>query len=137
EILGHVLVWLLTNPEIAVEAGGSLQGVYFAAKTYFDPPKSLKELQTAVSNPQKRYDIHHIVEQGSAEQDGFPKARIDASDNLVRIPRVKHWEINSWYSKPNEDFGGLSPRDYLRGKDWAERRRIGLETLVRFGVLGP
>jgi len=50
---------------------------------------------------------------------------IDASDNLVRIPTFKHEEISGWYSKPNKNFGGMKPRDYLRGKPWAERRRVG------------
>ena len=47
----------------------------------------------------------------------------------------KHWEINRWYSTKNEDFGGMTPRDYLRGKTWQERYRIGLEKLKDFGVL--
>ena len=37
-------------------------------------------------------------------------------DSRLSIPTLKHWEINAWYSTPNEDFNGLSPRDYLRGK---------------------
>jgi hypothetical protein len=35
----------------------------------------------------------------------------------------------------NEDFGGMTPRDYLLGKTWQERYRIGLEKLEDFGVL--
>jgi hypothetical protein len=33
------------------------------------------------------------------------------------------------------DYGGLSPRDYLRGKSWEEQYEIGLKALRRFGVL--
>jgi hypothetical protein len=29
----------------------------------------------------------------------------------------------------NKDFGGLSPRDYLRDKDWDEQMRVGLDLL--------
>jgi len=36
---------------------------------------------------------------------------------------------------PNADFGGMSPREYLSNKDWAERYRVGLEALKKFGVL--
>ncbi len=102
-----------------------------------DPPKGLSELQDAVDDPRAGYEIHHIVEQTSAEQDGFDRSRIDDRDNLVRIPTVKHWDINAWYQTKNEDFGGASPRDYLRGKSWDERRGVGLDALLRFGVLKP
>jgi hypothetical protein len=54
----------------------------------------------------------------------------DAPDNLVRIPRWKHWEINSWYQTKNEDYGSMSPRDYLRDKSYEERRRVGLKALI-------
>jgi hypothetical protein len=43
-------------------------------KSYQDPPKSLQEVQDAVSQPRRGYDIHHIVERTSAEQDGFPRS---------------------------------------------------------------
>ena len=62
---------------------------------------------------------------------------IDGPDNLVRIPTLKHWQINGWYSTPNKDFGGLPPRDYLRGKSWDERERVGEMALVLYGVLAP
>jgi hypothetical protein len=65
------------------------------------------------------------------------ESAIDASDNLVRIPTFKHEEITGWYAQPNLKFGGLSPRDYLRGKPWGERRKVGIEALVRFEVLKP
>jgi hypothetical protein len=103
----------------------------------FDPPKSLEELQRAASTPAPGYDIHHIVERGPAEREGLPREQIESLDNKVRIPRLKHWDINTWYGTKNEDFGNLSPRDYLRGKSWEERRQVGFDALVRFGVLRP
>jgi hypothetical protein len=102
-----------------------------------DPPKSLEELQQAVATPKLGYHRHHIVEQTSAEQDGYPRRLIDGRDNLVRIPALKHDDISAWYSTKNKDFGGLSPRDYLRGKSWDRRREIGLDALRDHGVLGP
>jgi hypothetical protein len=110
-------------------------GAYIEA--YADPPKSLDELQDAVSTPARGYDIHHIVEQTPAEQDGFPRSMIDAPDNLVRIPTFKHWELNAWYQMPNDDFGGVSPRTYLRSKDWTERTRVGRDALIDHGILKP
>jgi hypothetical protein len=62
---------------------------------------------------------------------------IDAPDNLARIPKFKHWEINGWYGQPNKTFGKISPRDYLRGKAWSERVKVGLDALILHGVLKP
>jgi hypothetical protein len=115
--------------------GTWLYELYPSIKSYRDPPKTLQELQEAVSSPQSGYDKHHVVERTSAAQDGFSKSDIDGPGNLVLVPRMKHWEINGWYSTRNEDFGGLTPRDYLRGKSWDERQRIGLDALEKFGVL--
>jgi hypothetical protein len=104
---------------------------------YNDPPKALDELRNAVSDPKRGYDIHHIVEQTSAEQDGYPRSLIDGRENLVRISTLKHWEINAWYQTPNARFNDLTPREYLRGAGWDVRTRIGLDALVRAGVLEP
>jgi hypothetical protein len=102
--------------------------------SYLDAPKTWEELQ---QNGGTDYDKHHVVEQASAKEDGIPDAMIDSSDNLVRIPTFKHWQITGWFQTQNKDFGGLSPRDYLRGRSWKERRRVGLDALVRFGILRP
>jgi hypothetical protein len=104
-------------------------------ESYRDPPKSLEELQRAVRTPEAGYDIHHIVEQAQARADGFLRDVVDGPDNLVRIPRLKHQEINGWYQRKNDKFGGVSPRDYLSGRNWEVRRTVGLEVLRKFGVL--
>jgi hypothetical protein len=104
---------------------------------YLDPPKTLQELQQAASTSKAGYDIHHIVEQASAAEDGFPPPMIDAPENKVSIPKMKHWEITGWYAKKNEDFGNLSPRDFLRGKSWDERLQVGLDALIKHGVRKP
>ena len=54
---------------------------------------------------------------------------IDSRENLVRIPLLKHIDISAWYSRGNKEFGDLSPRDYLRDKDWDEQMRVGLDRL--------
>ena len=106
-------------------------------RAYLDPPKTLKELQEGASTRKKGYDVYHIVEQTPAEQDKFPRSMIDAPENRVRIPRYKHWEINGWYGRPNDAFGNQSPREYLRGKDWDTRVRVGMQALIKYGVLKP
>jgi len=90
-----------------------------------------------VATPERGYDIHHIVEQTPASRDGYSRILIDREDDLVRVPTLKHWQINAWFQRPNDEFGGLSPRDYLRNKDWHERRRVGLDALILHGVLAP
>lgn len=102
---------------------------------YLDGPKSLAELHAGVGEPKAGYDVHHIVERTSARRDGYPDDWIDSPDNLVRIPRFKHWEINGWYARANRNFGGLSPRAYLVGKSWDERTRVGIIALREMGVL--
>jgi hypothetical protein len=103
--------------------------------SYFDPPKSLEQLQRDVSTPAAGYDIHHIVERNSVKADGSQDHLIDAPDNLVRIPRWKHWELNRWYATQSADFEWNSPREFLRKLDWGERRRIGMDAMRRIGVL--
>lgn len=104
---------------------------------YLDEPQSLEELQRLAATPATGYDTHHIVEQTPAENEGYGRDLIDGPDNLVRIPRLKHWEINSWFGTKQEQFGGQSPREYLRGKDWAERTRVGRYALTKYKVLKP
>lgn len=132
----------LTGPvgialNIAEAGSWFYQEAYPYLRAYIDAPKTLDELQDALRTPGKGYDIHHIVEQTSARQDGFSRVRIDASDNLVRVPTLKHWQITGWYMMRNEEYGGLSPREYLRGKSWEERRAVGLRGLIEHGVLKP
>lgn len=104
---------------------------------YQDPPKTMDELQEAASNRKWGYHRHHVAERSSALEDGFSKEEVDGPENLVRIPALKHREITGWYQKENPDFGGVSPREYLRDKDWNERRRVGLDALIKYGVLKP
>jgi hypothetical protein len=104
------------------------------AFTYFDEPKTLEELEQTAKEPKTGYDIHHIAEQTPGRRDGYPESWINSPDNTVRIPRFKHWDINRWYSTKNEDFGGMTPRNYLRGKTWRQRYELGLKALKKFGV---
>jgi hypothetical protein len=98
----------------------------------------LEELQQAVrDHPRSGYHKHHIVERKSAEDDGFPRWKINSSDNLASVPRLKHEEITAWFQTKNPIYNNMSPRDYLRGKDWETRRKVGLEALIDRGVLKP
>ncbi|MGD9924130.1 MAG: hypothetical protein AB7V13_22220 [Pseudorhodoplanes sp.] len=124
--------------EVATSASHWLNEKYWEIRSFQDAPKSLGELHDGVFQADKRgYDVHHIVEQTQARNDGFPDSVINRSDNLVLIPRYRHWQINSWFETPNETYGGLTPRKYLQGKSWDEKRYIGLGALQKFEVLKP
>jgi hypothetical protein len=140
--LAEAVLLEVANPAVgpfvgALKTGYLAYKAYPYIKAYLDRPKTLDELQSAALNPARGYDVHHIVEQTPAEQDGFPRWMIDAPENLVRIPTLKHWQITGWYMTPNEDYGNISPRAYLRGKNWDERKKAGHDALVDFGVLKP
>jgi hypothetical protein len=107
---------------------------------YLDGPKSPQELQNAVDDPQPGYQVHHIVEGQYNSANPEANARrfanqLEGRDNLVRIPKWTHVEISSWYSTKNDDYGGMTPRAYLRGKSWNEQYDVGLRALRRVGVL--
>lgn len=149
-IIKQTAKWLAKAALIETSAGpivGTLLNVAEAAlwvyeyapylQSYLDEPKTLEELQQDSLDPQKGYDIHHIVEQTPAELDGFPRSLIDSDENRVRVPTLKHWQITGWYMMKDERWGGMSPREYLRGKGWEERQRIGYQALIRYGVLKP
>lgn len=102
-----------------------------------DPPQIYEDLQAGVGKKRPGYDDHHVVERTWAKYFGFDRGRIDDPENLVSIPRLTHYQITGWYGAKNPDFGNLSPREYLADKDWEERRRIGLQALVKFRVLKP
>jgi hypothetical protein len=120
----------------ALDQAEDLKRLTDTIKTANDPPRTLEELQTRVQQPSEPgYQDHHIVGQFTQNRLQFGDTRIDSPENNVRIPTLKHLEINGWYSRPNDRFGGLSPRDYLRGKNWDEQLSIGMEVLRDQGVL--
>lgn len=144
-VMREVGVWVLrqavskrTRALLTIlDQAGWLEPLVDNIRTFTNPPKTLQELQGDVVALKGKpgYDVHHIVEKGSAIADGFPNSMVNAPENLVRIPRLRHWAITGWYQVPNEDFGWKTPRSYLRGKDWAERQRVGRCALIDFGVL--
>jgi hypothetical protein len=139
-VLGVVLEGTIGGPVgdflLALEAAYWLSKYLPYIRAYLDAPKTWEELQ---KNRGTGYDEHHIVEQWS-EDDGIPREKIDAPENRVCIPTLKHWEINAWLDSPNDEFKTpdgekMSPREYMRGKSWDERYQFGLGVLRRFGVL--
>jgi len=114
-------------------------GPYIQA--YTDPPQSLEDLETAAQGAARPgYDVHHIVEQASGRSGEIPTELIDSDENLVSIPTLRHWELNSWYQRKSTNFidvqgNPTTPRDYLNGKGYDERRRVGLMGMRAVGIL--
>ena len=102
---------------------------------YLRPPQYLDVLRRSVKDPQPGYDIHHIVEQTPARQDGFPEELIEGWENKVLIPTYRHWEITAWFGTKNSRFNGSTPRDFLHGQPWHVRKQVGLDAMRLFGVL--
>jgi hypothetical protein len=120
----------------ALDQAEDLKALTDAIRTANDPPATLEELQARAQLPPKAgYEDHHVVGQFAQNRLQFGDDLIDSPENKVRLPTLKHLDINGWYSRPNERFGGLSPRDYLRGKSWDEQMSIGLEVLRKQGAL--
>lgn len=128
----------IAAPEIVIPVQVAVEGAFWLApyvNAYLDKPKTLDELKSAVNTPRDGTDVHHIVEQSSARKDKFPESQIQNPSNLVRISTLKHWELNAWYETANKDYGGQTPREYVKGKDWETRRKVGIAGLKAVGVL--
>lgn len=143
-IVKNTVRWLVRSATSRTPVGRGVRAMIEAAdwarpyiQSYFDTPKSLEELQRAAAEPKTGYDIHHLVERTSARNAGFPESLIDGPQNTVRIPKLKHWEVNSWFERINDNYGGLTPRQYLRNPEigWEERVKIGTDALSEVGVL--
>jgi hypothetical protein len=107
-----------------------------AAKSANDPPETLEVLQQrATEDSQPGYHNHHIVGQHWQNRQKFGDGPVQSRENIVRIPVLKHIEITRWYSTQNSRYGGMTSRDYLRGREWDEQTEVGLEVLREHGVL--
>lgn len=120
----------------ALDQAEDLKHLTDVIKTANDPPGTLEELQVRAQLPSEAgYQDHHIVGQFAQNRQQFGNERIDSPVNIVRIPTLRHLDINGWYSTPNAKYDGLSPRDYLRGKSWDEQMQVGLSSLKQYGVV--
>lgn len=124
-----------------IQRVGWLRDRYPSIISDLDPPKPLNDLLDAADEaegePRPGYHIHHIAEQGSPLPPGSDRGSeaIEDPSNKVLIPEYKHIEISKFYSTKNEDYGGLSPREWLKDKTFLERYEFGLKIMRRFGVL--
>jgi hypothetical protein len=122
----------------ALDQAEDLKALTDAIKTANDPPATLEQLQENALKPSEPgYQNHHIDEQSLLRSLGYSQSEIDRPDNVVRMPTLKHYEITGWYARSNPDYGGLSPREYLKSQPESIRRQVGIDALIRTGVLKP
>jgi hypothetical protein len=149
-VIRSVAYWIGNAAKFGAKFAGPVKALIAAAQAaawlrpYINAslqgPKTLEQLQADAKSPAEGFEIHHIVEQTPAYEAGYSKELIESPRNKVRIPLVKHWELNAWYDTKNEDYkdkagNWLTPRQYLKDKGWLERRKVGLDGLREVGVL--
>jgi hypothetical protein len=102
------------------------------------PAQSLDVLRNDVATPRPGTEVHHIIERSAWDRAEFEPARDrDGWLNTVRISTLRHRQITSWYARANEDYGNMSPRAWLRGRDYQDHLETGLKALIEHGVLQP
>ncbi len=108
---------------------------------YFDPPKTLEELQTPPTQNVLGYEGHHNVEQNDdniakTTLAKFGRPAIDDPSNIVYIPRLKHELITAEFnSKVDKDPQNRPLREIVDEMDFAQQRAIGLDMLRKYGIL--
>ena len=81
------------------------------------------------------YEYHHIVEQGPNVGTLSPR-ELNSTENIVRIPRLLHEDITSFYARKGEADGfEMTLRDFLRDKPLSVQREWGLAILKRAGAI--
>lgn len=124
-------------------------------QSLFDGSKSLAELQTDkppagfqtwaqlliyLGAPPPGYEWHHIIEQNGqtrpdlASPDGV-RDWIQNTSNLVMVPVIKHYCINSYMSRATPPDSGISLRNTVRTLSPETQRQIGLNLLRLCGVI--
>lgn len=134
---GQAIQAYMDRTGLTDEAGGWLGRVFARFLSRFDDPKTLEELEAQVSRSDALsigYEKHHIVEEGP-NKGNIPDTLLQGKDNIVSIPYYVHRDISDFYSTTNPEYGGKTPREYLRGKSFEEQYQFGIALLRRFGAL--
>jgi len=120
----------------AADAVGWLTDQYYNIAASLDPAKTYEELvaDAQVKGPRRGYENHHIVEQGG-QNSYLDQSEIQSGENIVRIPYYRHKDVQSYYQTPNPLLGGLTPREYLRGRSFQEQFEFGLKVLRDLGIM--
>jgi hypothetical protein len=80
------------------------------------------------------YEWHHVVEQNSANLARFGTGKIQALENIFRVPYEPHRKISGYYSSIQPFTNGKTVREWLNEQDYEAQRAFGLKTMKAFGV---
>jgi hypothetical protein len=53
------------------------------------------------------------------------------TNNIILLERSTHHKITELYRQPNEAYGDLRPREWLRGQSWEAQHDFGLEVVSK------
>lgn len=120
---------LEVNKEIHDSIMGSIGGGGF---------KTFKELKAFLGSPGAGNQWHHIVEQAqqNASRAGFVAEEINTVENVIALQSGKasvHSAISGLYSSKPYWTGGLTVRDWLATKSFAEQFEFGMNALKDYG----
>src|SRR5205823_3428368 len=76
--------------------------------------KTLQEIQSHPGG--EGYQEHHFLENTKENQSNLPEAVREAHENKGNIPTFSHEDLHAEMSRKNEELGGQTLRDSLRGK---------------------
>jgi hypothetical protein len=123
----------------------TLQDITPELQKSLEPPKDLDELRadkgfrsfSSFSEFKRhygpageRFEWHHIVEQSA----DFPSEQINTTDNIIRVPKFIHEEINQIFSTTTKGRN-YTIRDAMHGESFETQRRLGLQLLRDLGVI--
>jgi hypothetical protein len=123
-----------------------LADAYPEVKAYLAPPRTLGEMRRTEEfksfnsfdsyksdmGPAKPgHELHHCVAQSS----GFAPNLIHTTQNILEIPYWRHIRISAYYNTKQAALGNLSPREWLKGRNFDEHEEFCWKTLRQFGAL--
>jgi len=133
------------NISETIDVINTLEDITPELQRSLDPPKELDELRADKefrSFPSfdafKRYygpagegyEWHHIVEQSA----DFPREKLNTTENIIRVPKFIHEEINGIYSSTIEERS-YTIRDMIQREGFGTQREFGLQQLRNLGVI--
>lgn len=101
-----------------------------------DGYNSFGQLKNTIGPAGEGNQWHHIVEQCQIRKSGFDVQMIQNKNNITSISKDLHKSISGYYKTTRFSFtDGLSVRNWLNGKSFAEQYEFGLNVIKIFG--GP
>jgi hypothetical protein len=136
--------------EYLADHGLQLDELPAIIRSLFDGPKPLAELQTDkppagfdtaaqlktyLGDPPPGYEWHHIIEQNGQTQPDLTSPEgiqtwIQNTDNVVMVPVIKHYCINSFMSSAIPPGSGIILRNTVRDMEPEEQRKMGIILLM-------